>query len=137
MMKYENSQISLSDRQLSYNILQCAYKVHTKLGPGLLEKVYRTCLAHELRKAGLKAQEEYPVSVQYDSLTFEQGFRIDILVEHRYVLELKVAECFHPNHIAQTLSYMKFCRVEHGLLLNFMERSLHPNGIRRLILSQK
>lgn len=126
----------LTDEQLSHLILKCAFKVHTELGPGLLESVYRTCLTYELKLAGLIVVEEYPVSVTYRELVFSQGFRLDILVENRYVLELKVTEKIMDKHEAQILSYMRFTNVKRGLILNFMENSLHPKGVRRIINSR-
>lgn len=128
--KYGNS---LTDDQLSHCILGCAFKVHTELGAGLLETVYRVCLAHELRKTGLIASEEHAVPVAYDGIVFDQGFRIDILVENRFVLELKVVEKLIGKHEAQILSYMRFAEIKWGLLLNFSEKSLHPKGIKRMV----
>jgi len=124
---------ALSDEALSHAILSCAFKVHTALGPGLLETVYRTCLAYEIRKLGFIALEEVYVSVTYDQMIFDKGFRMDILVEDRYVLELKVVERFQEKHIATILSYLRFAGVKRGLLLNFMEKSLHPKGIKRVV----
>lgn len=123
---------SLNDVELSSLILKCAFKVHTKLGSGLLESVYRTCLAYELRKLGLIAIEELYFKVVYDNMIFDKGFRMDILVEDRYVLELKVVEKVNQNHRSTTLSYMKLAGVKRGLILNFAESSL-KNGITRLV----
>lgn len=125
--------LSLTDEELSHTVLGCAYRVHTVLGPGLLESVYRVCLAHDLRKAGLIALEEFALPVIYDGIVFDQGFRIDILVENRLVLELKVVENLLSKHEAQLLSYLKFAQVKWGLLLNFSEKSLHPKGIKRMV----
>jgi len=119
--------------QITQIILNCAFKVHTKLGSGLLEKVYRQCLAHEIRKAGLSVQEEKPMPVIYDDLKMECGYRIDILVENQVVIECKVVENFVLEHTAQTLTYMKLGEYKVGLLLNFYKSSL-KDGIKRLIL---
>lgn len=127
---------SLTDEQLSHLILKCAFKVHTTLGPGLLESVYRTCLAYELKREKLIVLEEHSVAVVYDRMVFNQGFRIDVLVENRYVLELKVTDKIMSKHEAQILSYMHFANVKRGLILNFMESSLHPKGIKRMINSR-
>ena len=118
---------------LSYQILNCAYRVHSNLGNGLLERVYRTCLAHELRKSGLNVREEVPVPLVYDGIQFDQGFRLDLVVEEQFVLELKVTDGIAPNHVAQVLSYLRFTQMKHGFILNFMEKSL-KNGIKRIIL---
>jgi GxxExxY protein len=90
-------------------------------------------LAYELRKAGLIAIEELYFNVVYDGITFDKGFRMDMLVEDRFVLELKVAEKIMPNHVAATLSYLRFGKVKRGLILNFAEKHL-KNGIQRLII---
>ncbi len=122
-----------TDEKLSYLILKCAYKVHSALGSGLLESVYKTCLAHELRKENLKVEVELGLPLVYDGLVFDKGFRIDILVENRFIVELKVVEKISVNHVAQTLSYMRLAKVRNGLILNFMEKSL-KDGIKSLII---
>ena len=99
----------------------------------MLESVYRKALAYELRKHGLLAEEEYPIEVSYDDVSMGIGFRIDIWVERRYVLELKVERAIIDDHIAQTLSYFRFSKTKFGIILNFMEIRLHPKGIKRLI----
>ena len=123
----------LTDEELSGEVLGCAFIVHSRLGPGLLESIYQKCLAHELRKAGLRVEVEKPISVIYDGIEMGQGFRIDILVDGRLLLELKVAEKISSSHVAQTLSYLKFSGVKYGLILNFMETKL-KFGIKRLAL---
>jgi GxxExxY protein len=114
-------------------VLECSYKIHSKLGSGLLEKVYRECLAYELKKAGLFVEQEKPMPLIYEEVKLDCGYRIDILVEKKVVIELKVVENFAEEHIAQTLTYLRLsgCRV--GLLLNFYKKSL-KDGIKRLIL---
>lgn len=121
--------------QLSNDVLKCAFKVHAKLGPGLLEKVYQVCLAHELRNAGWLVEEEVYVPIVYDGLQFERGYRIDLLVQEEFIVELKVVDRILDNHIAQLLTYLKFSRADRGLVLNFKERSL-KDGIRRVSLFQ-
>ena len=120
-------------KDFSYDVIGLAYRVHDELGPGLLESVYKNCLAYELTQNGFFIEVEKPINVFYNGIDMGQGFRIDILVEKRLVLELKVAEAISPNHIAQTLSYLKFSGVKHGLILNFMETKLRF-GIKRLVL---
>jgi GxxExxY protein len=118
---------------ITQRILECSYKIHSKLGSGLLEKVYRECLAYELKKAGLLVEQEKPMPLIYEEVKLDCGYRIDILVEKKVVIELKVVENFAEEHIAQTLTYLRLsgCRV--GLLLNFYKKSL-KDGIKRLIL---
>lgn len=123
----------MTENEISKIILDCAFKVHTKLGPGLLEKVYQECLAYELTSAGLKVEVEKPMPLIYDDIKFDCGYRIDLLVESKVVIELKVVESFNDVHIAQALTYMRLSGCKLGLLLNFYTKSL-KNGIKRLIL---
>jgi len=123
----------LNENEISKIILDCAFKVHTALGPGLLESAYRECLAYELIKSGLKVEKEKPIPLVYEEVKMECGYRIDLLVENKVVIELKVVEAFNDVHIAQTLTYMRLADCKLGLLLNFYTKSL-KNGIKRLIL---
>ena len=121
------------ENEISRIILDCAYKVHTKLGPGLLEKVYRECLAYELSKRGLEVKQECPFPVIYEDIKMDCGYRVDILVNNKVIVELKVVEDFTIEHTAQCLTYMKLSECRLGLLLNFYKKSL-KDGIKRLIL---
>ena len=123
----------MTENEISKIILDCAFKVHTALGPGLLEKVYQECLAFELEQEGLKVEIEKPMPLVYEDIKFDCGYRIDLLVENKVVIELKVVETFNDVHIAQTLTYMKLSECKLGLLLNFYTKSL-KDGIKRLIL---
>jgi len=123
----------LNENEISKIILDCAFKVHTALGAGLLESAYRECLAYELKKSGLKVEKEKPIPLVYEEVKMECGYRIDLLVENKVVIELKVVEAFNDVHIAQTLTYMHLADCKLGLLLNFYTKSL-KNGIKRLIL---
>ncbi len=118
---------------ITREILDSAYKVHTALGPGLLESAYRTCLVYELRKKGLKVEEEKALPLVYEDVKLDCGYRIDILVEGNVVVELKTVEAFTDVHTAQVLTYLKLSGNKVGLLLNFYTKSL-KNGIKRLIL---
>jgi len=118
---------------ITHEILDSAYKVHSTLGPGLLESSYRACLAYELRKKGFKVEEEKALPLIYDDIKLECGYRIDILVEGKVVVELKTVETFKDVHIAQVLTYLKLSKCKVGLLLNFYTKSL-KDGIKRLIL---
>ena len=118
--------------RLSGRILGCALRVHTGLGPGLLESVYAGCLAHEMAKAGLGFQRETWMPVEYDGVSFESGFRLDFLVEERVVVELKAVEAIHPVYEAQVLTYLKVTGCRLGLLVNFNVPTL-KEGIRRFI----
>jgi GxxExxY protein len=105
--------------QVSGTIIDCALKVHTALGPGILESVYETCLAHELRKAGLKVRTQVPVPVIYDGVKLDTGLRLDLLVEELVIVEVKSIDKLAPIHTAQLLSYLKLTNLQLGLLLNF------------------
>ena len=121
------------ENEISRIILDCAYKVHTKLGSGLLEKVYRECLAYELTICGLEVKQECPFPVIYEDIKMDCGYRVDILVNNKVIVELKVVEDFTIEHTAQCLTYMKLSECRLGLLLNFYKKSL-KDGIKRLIL---
>ena len=107
-------------------------KVHTALGPGLLESVYEKCLRHELLKRGLRVQSQIWVPVIYDGVEIEGGYKIDLLVEDQVVVELKVVEQILDVHKAQLLSYLKLSNKQVGLLINFNVVHLR-DGIRRLV----
>lgn len=121
------------ENEISRIILDCAYKVHTKLGSGLLEKVYRECLAYELTKYGLDVQQEKAFPVIYEDIKMDCGYRVDIVVNNKVIIELKVVEDFTIEHTAQCLTYMRLSECKLGLLLNFYKKSL-KDGIKRLIL---
>jgi GxxExxY protein len=121
------------ENEISRIILDCAYKVHTKLGSGLLEKVYRECLAYELAKCGLEVKQEKSFPVVYEDVKMDCGYRVDIIVNNKVIVELKVVEEFTIEHTAQCLTYMRLSECRLGLLLNFYKKSL-KDGIKRLIL---
>ena len=118
--------------KLSEIIIGCAIKVHRVLGPGLLESAYQECLCYELKKAGLSIEREKPMPIVYDDIKLDHGYRIDILVEDRVVVELKTVESFRDVHFAQVLTYMKLGNYKLGLLFNFNVKIL-INGIKRFI----
>jgi GxxExxY protein len=119
--------------QITHEIIDSAYKVHTKLGPGLLESAYRTCLAYELRKKGLKVEEEKPLPIIYEKIKLECGYRLGMLVENEVIVELKTVNAFNDVHLAQLLTYLRFSQKHTGLLLNFYVKSL-KDGIKRVSL---
>jgi GxxExxY protein len=116
-------------------IVDSAYKVHSKLGPGLLENVYEACLAHELSVRGIRFEKQKPIPVIYDNIHLDVGFRLDLLVENQAVVELKSVEKLLPVHEAQILTDLKLTQCPVGLLLNF-NVSLMKEGIRRIVLSK-
>ncbi len=123
----------MTDNEITREIMDSAYKVHSKLGPGLLESAYQACLAYELKKKGLQVDVEKPLPLVYEEVKMDCGYRIDLLVENKVVVELKTTEAFTDVHVAQVLTYLKLSGNKVGLLLNFYTKSL-KNGIKRLIL---
>ena len=119
--------------KITGEIIGAALVVHTELGPGLLESVYEICLARELQTKGLKVERQVPVPVTYCGEQLEVGFRIDLLVEEKVVVELKAVEKILPIHEAQVLTYLKLTKQRLGLLLNFNVVSMQ-DGIKRVAL---
>lgn len=117
---------------LSHAVIGAAIEVHRRLGPGLLESVYRRCLAHELRKRGHTAQEEQPVTVIYDDLILENAFRADVFVDERLIVEVKAKRELHPIDFVQTTSYLRLMNLRLGLIVNFHVRKL-TDGVHRII----
>lgn len=117
--------------EITEKIIGCAIKVHSALGPGLIESAYEVCLAHEIAKQGLDVQTQVALPVVYDNIKLDAGYRLDLLVERRIVLELKAVERLVPVHEAQLLSYLKLSKLPLGLLINFNVRLLR-DGIRRI-----
>jgi GxxExxY protein len=114
-------------------IVDCASRVHSQLGPGLLESVYEICLAHELNKRGLRVETQIVLPVKYDGLQIDAGLRLDLLVEREIVVELKAAETHHPVFEAQLLTYLKLSHKRLGLLINFNVPRIR-DGIKRMVL---
>ena len=118
--------------EISGQIIDAAMKVHSALGPGLLESAYEACLIHELRKRGLHVESQAPLPVTYDGLTLDVGYRIDLLVEQAVIVELKAIERIAPIHEAQLLSYLRLSKRQLGLLINFNVPHLRE-GIKRMV----
>jgi GxxExxY protein len=113
-------------------VIGAAMKIHSAIGPGVLESVYRKCLQHELHKAGLAVQSELKLPVHYDGLVLESGYRLDLLVQDRVVVELKCVDALLPIHKAQLLTYLRLANKPLGLLLNFNVVHMR-DGIRRIL----
>ena len=118
---------------LSSRVIGCAIQVHRELGPGLLESSYEQCLAHELKLNGIAFQLQHPQPVQYKGIRLRSGYRLDVLVENRLIVELKSVDEIKRIHEAQLLTYMKLAEVKIGLLMNFNVTTL-KDGIKRLVL---
>lgn len=125
--------ITEKEELVAEKIVNAAYKIHKTLGPGLLEKVYEVCFCHELKNAGLSYQKQVSVPIKYDGIEFDDGFRLDVLVENLVICELKAVEEINPVYVAQILSYLKFTDKRLGFLINF-NVPLIKNGIKRIIL---
>ena len=118
---------------LSGRVIECAVAVHRALGPGLLENAYRACLVRELELAGFVVDSEIPVPVHYSGIELACGFRADLIVDRKLLIELKAVERLLPIHTAQVLTYLKLTGMRVGLLVNFNASNLHL-GLRRLVL---
>jgi GxxExxY protein len=121
-----------TENEISRIIVDVAYKVHTKLGPGLLESVYEEILYFEFVKLGLKVQRQSGIPVIWDDTKIELGFRADLIVENKVIIELKSVETIAPVHPKQLLTYLKITGIKLGLLINFNE-ALIKNGITRIV----
>ncbi len=122
----------MNENEIGKIIVDSAVRLHVALGPGLLESVYETLLAHELRKAGLRVQRQVGIPIEYDGMTFDEGFRADLVVEDKVLVELKSVETVHPAHQKQVLTYLKLTGMKLGYLLNFGAATM-KGGIYRII----
>ena len=122
----------MTENEIGEIVLGCTIKVHTALGPGLLESTYEVCLAYELGKAGVKAERQIALPVIYDEVRLDAGYRLDLLVEDIVIVELKVIEKLLPVHTAQLLSYLKISKRKLGYLLNFNVPQMRQ-GIKRVV----
>ena len=120
------------ENEISKKIIGCAIEVHKQLGPGLLESAYQECLLYELKQAGLKVRKEKPMPIVYKEVRLDHGYRIDLLVEEKVVIEIKTVEAFTDVHTAQVLTYLRLGDYKLGLLLNFHVTML-KRGIKRII----
>jgi GxxExxY protein len=122
----------MDENPISKEIVDAAYKIHTTLGPGLLESVYEVTMAYELRKRGLKVVRQLPVPLIYEVICFEEGYRLDLLVEDKVIVEIKSIEDILPIHKRQLLTYLRVQDKRLGLLINFNE-DLIRDGITRVV----
>lgn len=122
----------MTENEISKLIVESALKVHRALGPGLLESAYEECLYYELRKCGLNILKQKPLPLIYEDVKLEIGYRVDLVVENRVIIEIKVVEALNDVHLAQILTYLKLSDCKLGLLINF-NVSLIKNGIRRVV----
>ena len=119
--------------QIGKIVLDAAFKVHSALGPGLLESVYETCLAYEIRQNGQLVETQVAIPVLYEDVHIETGYRLDMIVENRVLVEIKAVERIIPLYEAQLLTYLKLTRVRLGFLINFNVTHLR-DGIKRMVV---
>jgi GxxExxY protein len=120
------------ENDLSQIIIGCAIKVHTTLGPGLLESAYEECLYYELVKEGLKVEKQIALPLIYEEIKLEVGYRLDLIVEDKVIIEIKACEGLNDVHLAQVLTYLKLSNVKLGLLINFNVTRV-KDGIKRVV----
>ena len=129
----EYNQLSDEEEYIAKEIVNAAFKIPKELGPGLLEKVYEACLAYELNKAGLRVKRQVTLPIVYDWITFDEGLRLDLLVEDLVICEIKAVDLVNPVWKAPILSHLRLRDLRLGLLINF-NVPLIKNGIKRIIL---
>ena len=122
----------MTENKIARQILDAAFALHSKLGPGLLESVYEVLLAYELKKKGLTAERQKPMPIMYDNIRFDEAFRSDVVVNGKVIAELKSVEALLPVHAKQLLTQLRLSGLKLGLLINFGEAHL-KNGIKRVI----
>jgi GxxExxY protein len=122
----------MSENEIGETLLGCAFRVHSALGPGLLESAYEVCMLHELEQAGLDVKRQVPFRVTYGLVELDAGYQLDLLIEDVVIVEVKSVEKLLPIHMAQLLSYLKLSNRKLGYLLNFNTVQLR-NGIKRVV----
>ena len=122
----------MNENEIASIIVDRCFKIHTTLGPGLLESVYEEILSYELLKQNLCIKRQYPIPVVYESVNMNLGFRADLIVEDKVIIEIKSVEAIAPVHAKQVLTYLKLTNLKLGLLINFNE-ALIKDGIRRIV----
>ncbi|RZK06161.1 MAG: GxxExxY protein [Flavobacterium sp.] len=122
----------MTENELSKIVFDCALKVHQNLGPGLLESAYEECLFYELKKTGLLVEKQKALPLRYEEIHLDIGYRIDMIIENKLILEIKSVEALNDVHFAQLLTYLKLTNCKLGLLINF-NVILIKNGIRRIV----
>ncbi|MEA1935940.1 MAG: GxxExxY protein [Thermodesulfobacteriota bacterium] len=122
----------MTENEIAKIVVDAAFQIHKRLGPGLLESVYEIVLAYELKKRGLKVKRQVPVTIVYDDIKFDEGFRADLIVEGKVIVELKSVEKIVPVHKKQLLTYLRLADKRLGLLINFGSELIR-DGISRIV----
>jgi len=131
--RYNYSPLTEKEEMIGSAVVEAAFKVHKALGPGLLEKVYEVCFCHELKTMGLNIQRQVEIPINYENIKFDEGLRLDVLIDELVICELKAVELVNPVWEAQILSHLKLTGLRLGYLINF-NIPLIKQGIRRFIL---
>ncbi len=122
----------MTENEIAKEIVDAAYKIHTTFGPGLLESVYEAVLAYELERRGLRVLRQHPIPIIWESVHLQEGFRADLIVEDKVIVELKSIEEIAPVHKKQLLTYLRLANKRLGLLINF-NSELIKDGIKRIV----
>lgn len=122
----------MTENEVGKIVLDCAFRVHSELGPGLFESVYETALEFELKRMGLDVKRQWPIRVYYEGIKMDDGFRLDLLVADKVVVEVKSIAAFGETHFKQLLTYLRFSQCKLGYLINFNEAHL-KNGLKRIV----
>ncbi len=122
----------MTENEISSKIIGASIEVHRQLGPGLLESTYEACLAHELKLMGLEVKQQLPLPVVYKEIKLNAGYRIDLIVENKVIVEVKSIDVLAPIHTAQILTYLKLKEIKLGLLINFNSVKL-IDGLKRIV----
>lgn len=120
------------EEEIGKSVVHAAFSIHKALGPGLLERVYEVCMEHELKKAGFEVKRQVNIPICYDGIWFDEGLRLDLLINDRVIVELKAVDLVNPVWQAQIISHLKLSRLSLGYLINF-NVPLIKNGIKRFV----
>ena len=123
----------MTENTIAMLVYECGLKVHRTLGPGLLESAYEECLYYELKKRDIFVEKQKPLPLVYEDVKMEVGYRVDLMVDHKFIVEIKSVEALNEVHLAQVLTYLKLSNCNLGLLVNFNVKHL-KDGIKRVIL---
>jgi len=122
----------MTENQIAGIVFELGLKVHKNLGPGLLENAYEECLFYELVQAGLRVEKQRALPLVYEEVKLEAGYRIDLMVEGKFIIEVKAVEALNDLHLAQILTYLKLSNCKLGMLINF-NTALFKNGVKRVV----
>lgn len=122
----------MTENEISKVVFDCALKVHKNLGPGLLESAYEECLYYEIAKTGIYVEKQKPLPLIYEDVKLEIGYRVDLMIESKFIVEIKSVELLSDVHLAQILTYLKLSECKLGMLINF-NVTLIKNGVKRVI----